>query len=152
MKHQARRPGFALIESLVAITLLSAGLAGSAALLVQTLRQQHAATYRAIALRQAVSLADALRVLRRADGRPLQAVTSPGAMPACAPAPDDCMLERSARRQIDDWQAATAALLPTGSMAQVTLLPISPIAYLVRLTWRVPGESAAAALQLVVEP
>lgn len=152
MKHQARRPGFALVESLVAITLLSAGLAGSAALLVQALRQQRAATYRAIALRQAASLADALRVLRRVDGRPLQAVTSPDAIPTCASAPDDCMLEHSARRQVDEWQAAATALLPTGSTAQVALLPLSATAYLVRLTWPAPGESATASLQLAVEP
>jgi len=152
MMRHACRPGFALIESLVAITLLSAGLAGSAALLVQALRQQHAATCRAIALRQASSLAEALRVLRRADGQPLQAVAFPGATPECASTPDDCMVERSAHRHIDLWRAANTVSLPAGNTSRVTVLPTPAVAYLIRLTWPAPGQDAAAVLQLAVEP
>jgi len=71
--------GFALVEALVALVVLSIALAGGAALLVQAVRYERAAGERSRGLRHVVSLADSLRALQRADGGPLQAVTGPAA-------------------------------------------------------------------------
>ena len=141
-----------LVESLVAVTLLAAALGGSTALLVQALRLEGEATVRSTAVRDAASLADVLRRLTRADGAPLQAVADPTAPVACPLAPHDCAVEAAAGRRIAEWQAATLAGLPAGSLAQVDISNVSPPQYLVTITW--PGSEAGAPsrLQLVVEP
>ena len=56
------------------MVLLSAGIAGAATVLVQTVRHGREANERMAAIRLAESLAEDLRVLRRPDGRALGSV------------------------------------------------------------------------------
>lgn len=154
VKFQRRTPGFALVEALVALVLLSAALAGSALLLVQALRHERIAGERGIALRHAASLADTLRALRRADRQPLQAVTDPGVPPTCPAYPGDCLLELRAASQIDAWRAALVAELPGESVASVDWLPGPPAAYVLSIAWPSAGNAAGpvAPLRLLVQP
>jgi len=142
--------GMALVESLVAITLLGIGLGGSAALLVQAIGNEREATLRAMALRHANSLADELRAVLRDHGLPiaLAEVTAAG-----CPGPDGtCTLDQWIAWRVADWQRAALADLPEGSVAVVELLDASSPAYRVTLSW--PGSDAMSPtrVELVVEP
>jgi type IV pilus modification protein PilV len=152
MKTASSWPGFALVEALVALVLLSVALAASAILLVQAVRHERAAGERSHALRHASSLADVLRALRRVDGQPLQAVTDPSAVPTCAESAQDCLAESVASRQIDDWQDAVAEDMPAGADASVSWTSGPSGAYSVAVSWPAPGNGPANVVQLLVEP
>jgi len=144
--------GFALVEALVALVVLSIALAGGAALLVQAVRYERAAGERSRGLRHVVSLADSLRALQRADGGPLQAVTGPGSPPGCAAFPRDCALESEAAQLISDWRAATVGDMPSGAAAEVNWLDAPPSSYSVSVSWPAPGSGQDTAVQLLVDP
>ena len=152
MKTASSWPGFALVEALVALVLLSVALAVSAILLVQAVRHERAAGERSRALRHATSLADVLRALRRVDGQPLQAVTDPSAVPTCAEFAQDCLAESVASRQIDGWQDAVAEDMPVGAYAGVSWRSGPTSAYSVAVSWPAPGNGPANVVQLLVEP
>jgi type II secretory pathway pseudopilin PulG len=142
--------GMALVESLVAITLLGVGLGGSAALLVQAIGNEREATLRAMALRQANSLADELRAVLR--DRSLPIAVAQGAGPDCAGPDGTCAPDEWIAWRVADWQGAALAGLPEGTTAVVDLLDASRPAYRVTLAW--PGRDPASPtrVKLVVEP
>ena len=152
MRGAPSQSAFALIEALVALVLLSVALGGSAALMVQALREERVAGERSRAVRHVESLAEALRTLRRADGLPLQAVAAPGTPPACSTFPQDCVLDALAAEQLQAWRAAVQTDMPTGTMAEVGWLPDPTAAYVLALSWPAPGHGADAAVRLVVQP
>jgi len=152
MKTASSWPGFALVEALVALVLLSVALAVSAILLVQAVRHERAAGERSRALRHATSLADVLRALRRVDGQPLQAVTDPSAVPTCGESAQDCLAESMASRQIGDWQEAVAGDMPAGADAGVSWASGPSAAYSIAVSWPAPGDGPANAVLLRVEP
>ena len=142
--------GMALVESLVAITLLGVGLGGSAALLIQAIGNEREATLRAMALRHANSLADELRAVLRERSLPIALAQETAA--GC-PGPDgDCTPDEWIAWRMADWQRAALADLPDGTTAAVDLLDASRPAYRLTLSW--PGRDAMSPTQveLVVEP
>lgn len=147
-----RRLGFALVEALVALVLLSVALAGSAVLLVQAVRHERAASERSRALRHVASLSDALRALQRADGEPLQALTAPSSTPSCSASPPDCAAESEAAQLVTDWQAVTEDDMPTGATASVTWLETPPASYAVSVSWPAPEAGPGLAVKLLVDP
>ena len=151
MSRRRRPRGFTLPEALVALTLLSAGLAATSVMLVQAMRHEREAACRTAAVRLAGSLAEQLRLLRRSDGRPLQAVVAPGEPADCATA-DDCDAELRAARMLSAWRASASASLPEGSTLQVEVLGEAPPSYLIRIQWPDLGSAAGSTLQLAVEP
>ena len=148
----SRHCGMALVESLVAITLLGVGLGGSAALLVQAIGNEREATLRTIALRHSNSLADELRALLRDGGLPIAVTFAQGAVPDCTGPDGTCTPDEWIAWRMADWQKAALADLPDGTTAAVDLLDASPPAYRVTLTW--PGRDATSPprVELVVEP
>jgi prepilin-type N-terminal cleavage/methylation domain-containing protein len=146
------RHGFALVEALVALVLLSVALAGSAVLLVQAVRHERAASERSRALRHVASLSDVLRALQRADGEPLQALAAPGSTPDCSGSPLDCAAESEAAQMVADWQVATEDDMPSGAIASVTWLETPPASYSVSVSWPGPGAGPGSAVQLLVDP
>lgn len=144
--------GFALVEALVALVLLSVALAGSAVLLVQAVRHERAASERSRALRHVASLSDALRALQRADGAPLQALAAPGSTPDCSDSPPDCAAESEAAQLVTDWKVATEDDMPSGAAASVTWLDTPPASYSVSVSWPVPGTGSSPAVLLLVDP
>ena len=143
---------FALIEALVALVLLSVALGGGAALLVQAVRAERVAGERNRAVRHVQSLADTLRALRRADGRPLQAIAEPGPPPTCAADASDCVLDALAAARLDAWRNLVGADMPMGTTAEVGWMPEPAAAYVVALTWPAPGHDADPAVRLTVQP
>lgn len=109
--------GFTLIEALVALALMLAGLAGGSVLLLQCVQYERESSHRRAALRLAASLADELRALDRGDGEPLPADAAP----------------------VADWAAAARALLPAGSAARLELLGADPARYRIVVEWPAAG-------------
>lgn len=152
MTRRSSAPGFALVEALTALVLLAIVLAGSALLLVQAIGHERSAGERSIALRHATSLAEALRALARSDGRPLQAIADPAAMPDCPASPGDCVAEAQALREVERWREVAAADLPAGAVATVALAAGPPLAYHVALSWPASGPGPRQSVRVLAEP
>ncbi len=108
--------GFSLIEAMVALGLLLAGLAGASLLLLQCVQYERESSNRRVALRFMGSLAEELRALR----------PGPGAVAA-----DDGAIEA--------WIADVESALPAGSHADVEVLADSPARYSIHIAWPVAG-------------
>lgn len=144
--------GMALVESLVAITLLGVGLGGSAVLLVQAIGNEREAALRTTALRHVNSLADELRAVLRDRSLPVAVALAPGTAADCPGTDGTCTLDQWIAWRVTDWRRAALADLPDGTSAAVDLLDASPPAYRVTLSW--PGRDAMSPdrVELVVEP
>jgi type IV pilus modification protein PilV len=137
-----RTPGFTLIEALVALTVLLLGIAGSAVLLLQTVRQERESGERRAAIRLAASMADQLRALRRPDGRPVLAISGVDPDNACADYAASCAAEQAAVRLLAEWTADASFSLPQDVSAIVTVPnPLIP-EYLISIAWPSAGGGA----------
>lgn len=117
MLRSRRTRGFTLIEALVALALMLAGLAGASIVLLQSVQYERESSHRRSAIRFAGSLAEELRSLNRSDGVAL-AVDAP---------------------VILAWSAAVEAVLPAGSTARVEADDSVPVNYLISIEWPVAG-------------
>lgn len=117
MLNRVRSGGFTLIEVLVALALMLAGLAGAGIVLLQSVQYERESSHRRAAIRLAGSLAEELRALNRSDGI---------AIAADSPA-------------ILAWSATVAAVLPVGSIARVETDESIPVNYLISIEWPVAG-------------
>lgn len=144
--------GFTLVESLVAMTLLSASLAVAASTLVQTLQHQRRAAEHSAALRLVTSFAEDLRGLRRPDGRALRALDTGAAAGPCPDTPVECVAEEQAAASLMAWLEAVAVTLPEGSVATVRAPDPGIPAYDIRVEWPDTTSQATAAIELRVMP
>ena len=112
-----RAGGFTMIEVLVALALMLAGLAGAGIVLGQSIQYERESGSRRAAIRLAGSLAEELRAL----DRDASASIAPD-----APA-------------INAWTIAALAALPTGSVAQVDIETAVPARYRITIEWPVAG-------------
>ena len=117
MLNRTTTGGFTLVESMVALSLLLAGVAGASLLLLQCLQHERESSNRRAALRLADSLAEELRALRRDDGEPL-ATDAP---------------------VIVAWIANVEAALPLGTSARVDVEGARPARYRIEIEWPVAG-------------
>jgi prepilin-type N-terminal cleavage/methylation domain-containing protein len=117
MLTQRRPRGFTLVEALVALALMLAGLAGAGIVLAQSIQFERESGTRRAALRLAGSLADELRALDRDPA---------ASLPVDAPA-------------IRDWLAAVRATMPAGSAARVEFDAGIPGRYRITIEWPVAG-------------
>lgn len=131
--------GFTLIEALVAIAIMVAGLAGSAAMLLKTVVQERESGNRRAAIRIAASLAEHLRAIRRPDGRPVLAITGVEPATACAGDASSCAPESAAEQLRSAWEAEATFVLPRGAAVSVAVPdPLLP-EYLISINWPAVG-------------
>jgi len=109
--------GFTLVEVLVALALMLAGLAGAGIVLGRSIQQERDSGSRRAAIRLAGSLADELRALDRDSASSL--------------APDATAIQA--------WSAAARAALPAGSGATVESEAGVPARYRITIEWPVAG-------------
>jgi Tfp pilus assembly protein PilV len=109
--------GFTLVEALVALSLMLAGLAGAGIVLGRSIQHERESGTRRAAIRLAASLADELRSLDR---------DLAASIPADAPA-------------VLAWTESAAALLPAGSSTRVEPVPGEPSQYRITIVWPVAG-------------
>lgn len=119
-------PGFTLVEALVALSLMLAGLAGAGIVLGRSIQHERESGTRRTAIRLAASLADELRSLDRNLAE---------SIPADAPA-------------LLAWTETAVASLPAGSTARVEQAPGEPAQYRITIEWPVAG----LGLQRIVLP
>jgi Tfp pilus assembly protein PilV len=117
MLNRETTSGFSLIEALVALTLLLAGVAGASLLLLQSVQYEREASNRRTALRLAASLSEELRALRRDDGVPMAADAA----------------------VITAWIAHVRSALPAGAVARVEVGGARPARYMIVIEWPVAG-------------
>lgn len=131
--------GFTLPEALLAIVITAAGLAGSALMLLQTVKQERESGSHRAAIRIAASMADQLRAIRRPDGRPVLAITGVDPVTACVDQPASCAPERAAAQMRITWSVEAAYSLPQGAMVEVAIPdPLVP-EYLISIDWPATG-------------
>lgn len=109
--------GFTLVEVLVALVVMLAGLAGAGLVLGRSIQQERDSGHRRSAIRLAGSLADELRALDR-DAAASVAVDAPA---------------------LAAWREAVRAALPAGADARVEVDPGLPASYRVIVEWPVTG-------------
>lgn len=150
--------GFSLIEVLVALTVLSVGLLGSAGMLLGGLRDQAQAVRRAAVM---LLLAD---VAERIRANPTAGIAYDTDSPAAGRSPCDeaspCDCASLAAHDVAHFQAAARALLPHQSpRARIVFEPatglVAPARYLISLQWagnRDPDAADEAALVVLAPP
>jgi type IV pilus assembly protein PilV len=127
--------GFGLIESLVALVVVSVGMIGIAALYGQGLGAGRTALYRTQAVNLAADMADRIRVNRRGrasyGGGAANSGCDPGGGVNCTPA-------QMAAHDLFVWQGQVAAQLPAG-VGVVQYTGTTPATYTIRVTWTEVG-------------
>ena len=118
--------GFTLVEALVALAIMLAGLASAGIVLGRSIQYERESGTRRMAIRLAGSMAEELRALDREPA---------GSLPADAP-------------ELAAWSEAAVASLPAGSTARVELAPGMPAEYRITIEWPVAG----LGLQRIVLP
>jgi len=109
--------GFTMIEVLVALALMLAGLAGAGIVLGQSIQYERESGSRRAAIRLAGSLAEELRALDR----------------------DVSTSIASDAPEIRAWTTSVLAVLPAGSVARVDVEVAVPARYRITIEWPVAG-------------
>ncbi len=150
---RGRAAGFSMVESLVALLVLSIGLLGIAGLFVESVRNSRTALLRTQAINLVGDMADRIRANAGArDAYDLDAYGGDPAERACAPtadvAGDNCSSAALAEDDLARWVAAVRAALPAfeDGPAQADVEFLGPAAagapdrYRITVSWREPGE------------
>jgi len=149
--RRLRQPtrGFSIVESLVALVVLSIGMLGIAALYVESLRAGRSAIYRTQAVNLASDMADRIRANRTARNDYALAAGDVPSVQGCAPpATTACSPAELAEDDMARWVEAITLQLP-GNGAQtpdgiitVTTPANAPLTrnYTIQVSWSEPGE------------
>jgi type IV pilus assembly protein PilV len=142
-----------LVESLVALVVLSVGLLGVASLLLAGVRSNRTALYRTQAVNLVSDMTDRIRANANAGdaydndtygGAP----ATQGCAPTAAVAGANCTIEELAQDDLARWIASARLLLPdfpsSPVVAEVNYIaapaPTQPETYQVSIAWQEPGE------------
>ena len=127
--------GFTLIETLVALVVLSVGLMGIAALYSQSMAAGRTSHYRTQAITLAADLADRIRVNRLAGAAYAGAALNNNCDADGGAIPNDCTPGQLAAHDLLRWNANVAQILPNGAGA-VAFNPVTlPPTYTISVTW-----------------
>ena len=128
--------GFTLLESLVALIILSVGMLGIAALYVEGLRSGRTAIYRTTAVNLAADMMDRIRANPAAREEYEKAGKSLG----CVDGDKDCTPSELAQDDVAAWEAAVAVSMPAGAETDINVTDIDPyFEYEIEVTWPEPG-------------
>ena len=127
--------GFTLIETLVALVVLSVGMMGIAAMYSQSMGAGRTAYYRTQAVTLAADLADRIRVNRLAGAGYAGAALDNNCDADGGAIPNDCSPGQLAAHDLLRWRAAVAQVLPNG-VGAVAFNPVTlPPTYTISVTW-----------------
>ena len=103
--------GFSLLEVLISVVVLAVGLLGIAALQVNTIRYNHSAQLRSIAISQANSMIDRMRAnYTGVKAGSYNNISITPSNPSCS----TCSSSETAQRDAYQWNSANALPLPSG--------------------------------------
>lgn len=129
--------GFTLIESMVALLVLSVGLIGVAALHGQGLNASRTAVYRTAAINLSADMADRIRVNRLGGS----AYGNAAANNSCGPGGGvDCTPSQMAAHDLFEWQARIGQQLPGGTGSVAVDATTTPTTYTISVTWDEVGQ------------
>lgn len=126
--------GFSLIESMVALVVLSVGMIGMAALYSQGLGAGRTAQFRNVAINLAADMADRIRVNRLGQAD----YGNPGANNACDPQTGggvDCTPTMMAAHDLFVWNQQVQQSLPNGAGQVQFNNGTNPPTYTITVTW-----------------
>lgn len=130
--------GFTLVESLVAMIVISVGMLGIAALYVEGLRASRTSVYRTVAIDLASDMADRIR----ANPTARMAYNNAGDGDDgnnCVNGADDCSPAQLAADDVFWWQQSVQALLPGGDADVAVVAGAEISSYTITINWSEPG-------------
>ena len=127
------QPGFSLIESLVALVVLSVGMVGIAALQVQGLGAGRTAQLRTLAVNLAADMADRIRANRSGQSEYAGIASVSDCDPGSAGGAD-CTPAAVAAQDLAEWTQEVATALPNGEGA-VRFDATTPPSFTIRVSW-----------------
>lgn len=132
-----RGQGFSLIETMVALVVLSVGMIGIAALYGQSLGAGRTATFRSHAVNLVADMADRIRLNRL--GRASYQDATP-ADNGCDPGDGavDCTPAMMAAHDLHVWREQVGRVLPGGE-GEVRVADTVPPTYTIRVSWQEAG-------------
>jgi type IV pilus assembly protein PilV len=138
VKSSHRRRGFSLLEALLSLLVLSIGLLGAAALLLQSLRAHGGALQRLSATQLVRDMADRIRA--NPEGRAFYDTRWAPASLGCTE-PAGCDIAERAATDLAHFFGAARVLFPHDeSLASVEYEPAlasgAPVRYVITLSWR----------------
>lgn len=146
--------GFTLVEVLIALVVLSIGMLGIAAMLLNGLQSSRLALLRTQAVVLASDMGDRIRANRTggaayalASGTTLSAPAK-----ACTTA-GQCSTSEIATVDLYAWQQSVQRVLP-GATTAITVAPVGALTsntYTITITWTQSGDAAAANILLTVQ-
>ena len=131
--------GFGLVESLVALVVVSVGMIGIAVLYGQGLGASRTALYRTQAVILASDMADRIRLNRR--GGATYQTAGAGTARNCVPGGAMCNPTQMAEHDLWAWNAQIDLQLP-GADGVVLYTAAAPPTYTIRITWQEVGLGA----------
>ena len=134
--------GFTLVETMVALLVLSVGMIGIAALHGQALASSSTALNRSTAVNLAGDIADRIRVNRTARLAYQGAAADNNCDDPTGGGGVDCTPAQMAAHDLFIWQAQAAAGLPGGQGAINVDTGTNPPTYTVTLSWNEPYQNA----------
>lgn len=145
-----RAAGFTLVESLVAMIVISVGMLGIAAMYVEGLRTGRTSIYRSVAVDLAADLADRMRA--NSLGRAAYGGTPAGSGTGCVNAGSDLSPASQAACDLYFWQQQVGSLLPAGT-ATVAYAAAGGTAgnYTITVNWNEPGVTGSMRYALAVQ-
>src|SRR5688572_1437213 len=137
IKHSQN--GFGLVESLVALVVVSVGMIGIAVLYGQGLGASRTALYRTQAVILASDMADRIRLNRR--GGATYQTAGAGTARNCVPGGAMCNPTQMAEHDLWAWNAQIDLQLPAAD-GVVLYTAAAPPTYTIRITWQEVGLGA----------
>lgn len=139
--------GFSLIETLVALVVLSSGLLGIAALYLEGLRGTRSAIYHSHAINLAADMAESIRANRNAGvsgSAYALASDNPPLMQGCLAAGLSCTATALAQEDLARWLVAIRDSLPgDGHLTPSGIVAVdtgtTPTTYTITVMWAEPG-------------
>lgn len=138
--HAPRARGFTLVESLVALVVLSIGMLGIAGLYLESVRSGRTSILRSQAVALATDLADRIRANRAGGPQYDDGASGAGAiLAACEDGGAGCTPNEMAGHDKAQWLDALATTLPNGDGTVEVDAASRPDTYTITVTWTEPG-------------
>ena len=148
-----RAAGISMVESLVALVVISVGMLGIAGLYMSSLKAGRSANIRVQAVNLASDMSDRIRANKDATVAYNMAAGGTGVPHACL-TPTACTPAFVAENDLFVWATALKAALPAGATGAVTFLDNpnkEPDRYTITVTWREAGSDADASYVMVLQ-
>jgi len=154
-RSATRSRGITMVESMVALVVISIGMLGIAGLYLSSLQAGRSANLRVQAVNLAAEMADRIRANRGAKGAYVLAAGTLPAAVTCS-GTTDCAPTDLAHSDQNIWVTAIRASLPgaptaNGAIAFTDNPGATPDRYDITITWREAGQDVDSAYRLSME-